>query len=403
MVIMSTINIGEFMIGKRLKQLRLVNSLSLDGLAAQLGGFVTKQALSKYEKEKARPSPIVLNKLASVLGVKAASFWTEPIISCSFIAYRKGSGLTKHEQARVEALVCRLLEERIGLRDMLHEPVKATLPVKGFHVKAVGDTEAFAKELRNVWGAGLEPIASMTGTLEDHSVFVAEIEANERFEGVSAVAYDAEQNLSAAAVASRRSLAGERQRLNLAHELAHLVLDVPEPINEEKAAFRFAGAFLAPDETLYREVGKKRAFIQAAELLLLKQRFGMSLQALIYRLHDLGIISASQYRQWFMDINRLHWKKQEPSPLPPEQPMWLRKSVLRAVAEGLLTEEDGMKMLGESMKMKEPVSLVERRAFMKLPLVDRRKIMARQAKEIAAHYEKDTSWKDLKTGGIVDY
>jgi hypothetical protein len=60
-----------------------------------------------------------------------------------------------------------------------------------------------------------------------------------------------------------------------------------------------------------------------------------------------------------------------------------------------------MKMLGESMKVKEPVSLVERRAFMKLPLVDRRKIMARQAKEIAVYYEKDVSWKDLETGASL--
>ena len=89
--------------------------------------------------------------------------------------------------------------------------------------------------------------------------------------------------------------------------------------------------------------------------------------------------------------------------MPPEQPMWLRKSVLRGVAEGLLTQEDGMKMLGESLKVKEPMSLVERRAFMKLPLLERRKIMARQAKEIAAHCKKDASRKDLETGDIVDY
>lgn len=390
------------MIEKRLKQLRLARGLSLDGLAAQLGGFVTKQALSKYETGKAKPSPVVLNKLASVFGVKAASLWAESAVSCRFIAYRKGSGLTRQEQARVEALTCGILEERIRLRDLLHEPGQANLPVKGFRVRAIKDAEVSAKALRNLWGAGLEPIASMTGTLEDHSVFVVEIEANERFDGVSAVAYDEGQSLSAAAVVSRRSIAGERQRLNLAHELAHLVLDVPESIDEEKTAFRFAGAFLAPDDILYREVGRKRAFIQAAELLLLKQRFGMSLQALVYRLHDLGIISDSHYRQWFMDINRLHWKKQEPSEFPPEQPQWLRKSVLRAVAEGLLTQEDGMKMLGESIKMKEPVSLVERRAFMKLPLADRRKIMARQAKEMAGHYEKDGAWKDLETGDIVD-
>lgn len=78
------------------------------------------------------------------------------------------------------------------------------------------------------------------------------------------------------------------------------------------------------------------------------------------------------------------------------------KSVLRGVTERLLIQEDGMKRLGKSMKAREPLSLVERHAFMKLPLVDRRKIMALQANEMAAHYEKDRSWKELETGDIVD-
>jgi hypothetical protein len=65
------------------------------------------------------------------------------------------------------------------------------------------------------------------------------------------------------------------------------------------------------------------------------------------------------------------------------------KKCAARVAEGLLTEEDGMKILDESMKRNETVSLVERRAFMKLPLADRRKIMARQAKEMAAYYARD--------------
>jgi hypothetical protein len=62
-----------------------------------------------------------------------------------------------------------------------------------------------------------------------------------------------------------------------------------------------------------------------------------------------------------------------------------------------------MNILDKSMKMKmkASVSLAERRVFMKLPLDDRRKIMARQAKRIASHYEKDVSWKDLEAGSIV--
>jgi hypothetical protein len=38
-----------------------------------------------------------------------------------------------------------------------------------------------------------------------------------------------------------------------------------------------------------------------------------------------------------------------------------------------------------------PLSLAERRAFLKLPLADRGKIMARQAKKMVAHYSKDVS------------
>jgi hypothetical protein len=58
-------------------------------------------------------------------------------------------------------------------------------------------------------------------------------------------------------------------------------------------------------------------------------------------------------------------------------------------------------MVGKSMKAKGTISLAERRAFMKLSMADRRKIMARQAKVMAAHYEKDVPWKDLETGDII--
>lgn len=60
-------------------------------------------------------------------------------------------------------------------------------------------------------------------------------------------------------------------------------------------------------------------------------------------------------------------------------------------------------MVEEPDKTKGPLSLVERHAFMKLPLIDRRKIMVRQAREIANHYEKDVSWKDLEAFDIIEY
>ncbi|MCZ6675567.1 MAG: ImmA/IrrE family metallo-endopeptidase [Verrucomicrobia bacterium] len=183
---------------------------------------------------------------------------------------------------------------------------------------------------------------------------------------------------------------GERQRLNLAHELGHLVLKIPKQLDEEKAAFRFGAAFLAPAEVILREVGTRRSFVQPQELLLLKQRFGLSIQALLYRLRDLDVIAESYYTQWCININRLGWRKQEPLEMPSEEPHWLRQSVLRAFSEGVVTQDEAERMLGEELEAEQPLLLVERRAFMKLPMDERRRILAEQARKMAAHYEQDS-------------
>jgi Zn-dependent peptidase ImmA (M78 family) len=380
----------------------MARGLSLEDLAAEMGGIVTKQALSKYELGLSKPSAVVLNRLAGALGVKAAYLWSEPSIECRFIAYRKGSGLAKIEQQRVESVVYQMLEDRVRLQQTIQGTTEVDLPVKGFKVKALEDVEGFATELRSKWSLGLGPIPTLTDTLEDHLVHVLEIEASPRFDGISAVAYDTEENVAAAAVVSRKSLPGGRQRLNLTHELGHLVLDTPESLDEEKAAFRFAGAFLAPDEALFRDLGRKRSLVQSAELFLLKQKYGMSIQSLVYRLHDLGIISDQHHKQWWMTINRAGWRKEEPLELRPEKSEWLKRTVLRALSEGLITKGDAMKALGEPVDVQEPITLVERQAFLKLPIEERRKIMAKQAREMAAEYEHGKV-EDLETGEIVEY
>ena len=62
----------------------------------------------------------------------------------------------------------------------------------------------------------------------------------------------------------------ERKRFNLAHELGHLVLDVDPSLDSEKAAHRFAGAFLMPAESMWNVVGKHRTHMSLVELLRLK-------------------------------------------------------------------------------------------------------------------------------------
>lgn len=391
------------MIGQRLKQLRLARGLTLDALAAELGGLVTKQALSKYEQGSMRPSPVVLNKLAATLGVKAAYLFGEPSVRVEFIAYRKVASLPKREQASIEGLVGHELEERIRLQELVQQTNGTDLPVRALRVGTLDDAERAAEWVRERWRLGLDPIASVVDVLEEHRIHVLEIDASEKFDGIAAAAYDDDGQVAAAAVVTRRGVPGERQRLSLCHELGHLVLDVGEAVDEEKAAFRFGSAFLAPAPLIYREIGAKRAHIWPEELLLQKRRLGLSAQALLYRMRDLGIITESYYRRWCIDINRLGWRKQEPDAAPAERPQWLRKAVLRTLAEGLTTPEEAESLLGEAVDARLPLSLVQRRALAKLPLEERRRLLQEQADRIEDHYRRDSDHLEQGETDLVEY
>ncbi|MBW4683972.1 MAG: hypothetical protein KME40_02490 [Komarekiella atlantica HA4396-MV6] len=52
-----------------------------------------------------------------------------------------------------------------------------------------------------------------------------------------------------------------------------------------------------------------------------------------------------------------------------------------------------------------PVKLqnINRREFMKLPLAERRRILAQQAELMLVHYQQDKEWQELQTGDLIDY
>jgi len=325
------------MITQRLKQLRLAKGLSLDGLAAKIGHLVTKQALSKYERVLIRPSSGVAERLALALGVKTIFLCETPLLSYKSIAYRSEHGLRKKEKVRVENLVARELEERVRMQNTLQPILGGAFSLPHFRVRTLEEVEEATLQIRKDWNLGLDPIASVTSLLEDRLVHVIEVEVEDkRFDGLSAIAHDAENEPVAAMVVNRKGVCGERQRLSLLHELAHLVLEVSPGLEPEREAFFFASAFLAPKPVLCQKIGISRKNIDAEEFLLHKRYFGISIQALLHRLLDLNIINKSYFKHWSREINRRGWKTQEPNESPPEEPTWLRRNLLRAQSEGLL-------------------------------------------------------------------
>lgn len=389
------------MLGQRIKQFRLAKNYSLDELVAATGGIVSKVALSKYEREIIKPSNKVLTAIAKALNVKTINLAIEPVVKVEFIAYRKGSALSKKEQSNVESLVTSELEDRVKIQNLLFASSKPNLPVKNFKVKSIEDVETFSVELRSKWKLGLDPIGNITELLENNFVHVMLINGDKPFDGISALAYSNESQLKAAAVVSKKNIPGERQRLNLAHELGHIVLDVPKGLDEEKVAFRFGGAFLAPKETVLKAVGTRREHFQPRELFILKKIFGISIQALLFRLKDLDIISQTSFSNWYRIINKNNWKKNEPMPMKEEKSHWFEKNVLHAFSEGMISSDEAARLLGEDIDSQE-LSLIKKKEFLKLSQSDRNKILSDQAEKFIQHYANDSEWK-VFGGDIVEH
>lgn len=388
------------MIGERLKQARLGAGLSMDALVARMDHALTKQAISKYETGKSVPRPDVLLRLAGVLGVRTSYFMEEPQVAVELIAYRKHARLPRAEENRLRGRIMDHLERFVWLIDLFPSDRDAergsTLGArKPSQVTSFGDAEKVAKELRNEWSVGLDAIDNLTEMLEDHGAAVLALDADERFACHSAwmtVLYGHERRIPV--FVCNAVMPGDRQRFSLAHELGHLVVKQRQTKEDEEIAHRFAAAFLVPDEAAYHELGRSRSRIELDELLLLKHKYGFSMQAWLRRARDLGIVTPSWYKNAIVAFRKRGWHKREPgTKVPAERPSRFKQLVLRAVAEGIISRERAEELQAGAMSLsREEQDMPETKKIAARPLEERRKLLEAAAKNALRDYQVD---KDL--------
>lgn len=339
------------MIGQRLRLARAAAGLSLRDLETRLGNRVSAQALSKYEHDEMMPGSDVLMALAHSLDVKEEYLLGEPEMALDGVEFRKKASMSAKEEAQVEAHVLHLLERYLTVEEILglpiewDEPREAPYPV----VNSLAEADRGAHILREHWGLGLDPIKNLVELLEGRGIKVLAIDA-EKVDGLTARVRRAKGPMLPVVVINSMDWA-ERKRFNLAHELGHLVLDVDSLLDSEKAAQRFAGAFLMPAEVMWNAIGKHRTSMSIAELLRLKELFGASCQAITYRCKELGIFGQSLYEELFEQFKANGWRSkphQEAGALPPEKedPRRMERLCYRALAESAISEAKAAEILG---------------------------------------------------------
>lgn len=324
--------VNENYFGERLKTARLMAGFSMEDLARRMGGVITKQAIGKYEKGLMKPGSDVLIRLADALGVKPEFFFRHGVQDLFDIEFRKAAGLDKKTQDSLRYRTVEFLERYRELENILGQKAKFESSFNACRVRSLEDAENAAGNVRKKWNLGLSPIVNLLEILEEKGIKVMEVEEATDFDGLNARAGDLY------VIVLNRAFSPDHVRLTAAHELAHILCDIHEKEHKEKLCFAFAGALLLPREVLMKELGQSRKHITLWELGELKRIYGISMQAILHRAEDLGIISKSCYVRSRRIFKEKGWLEREPVEYEREdRAVRFRQLLNYAVAEEIIT------------------------------------------------------------------
>ncbi|MFI0008556.1 ImmA/IrrE family metallo-endopeptidase [Streptomyces globisporus] len=197
--------------------------------------------------------------------------------------------------------------------------------VPNLEVRGDSDSpEEAANALRASWEIPVGPIPHLVRTAENEGVLVVFSAPA----SASVDAYSFEGMSRPVVVLNPAKRDYYRQRFDLAHELGHLVMHSdaePGSAKIEAQADRFAAEFLMPGDQIADSLPGKANWGRLQQL---KESWGVSLQALLYRSRALGEMSDVTYRNAMMFLSSKGWRRQEPGVMPIlEQPSLLPSSV----------------------------------------------------------------------------
>ena len=313
---------------RRLTQARIRRGYSKAALARELG--LSTRIVTAYESGEKAPSSESLQRLSTHLDFPVGFFKAgDPLIpSAEAASFRSLKSMTAGQRDAALGAAALALE-LAGFLDRKFE-----LPSPDLPDLTKWDPEHAADQIRQLWGLGSKAISQMIGLLERKGVRVFSLV--EDCEAVDAFSFW-QDHVPYVLLNTKKS--AERSRLDAAHELGHLVLhrDGKRGREAEHEAMRFGSALLMPREVLLRS---RLVTPSLEQLIRYKHSWGVSVMALIYRLHELGILSEWHYRSLIVEASKRQYRRKEPEPMDRESSELLRQTLSR------LRKEDGINRQG---------------------------------------------------------
>jgi Zn-dependent peptidase ImmA (M78 family) len=301
-----------FTIGRRTRQAREMRGWSLRALAEQMGGAVSTSAINKYETAAMAPGSEVLLQLSRALEQPVDYFlrefeasWTrEPSFR------RRKSKLSQRERNSLLERSLDFFERYREIEQIMGEGIPFSNPLPKAPASSEEEVSSRAKALRKHWQLGNGALPNVQALMESKGVKVFEIETeNEAFDGLYCTVNEA----PVVVIASWLNRVIPRKRMTEVHEMAHVLLHLPEGLSEEDEEAmvnRFAGELLLPEEPFKQFWGARRKVISLGELSQMKAFFGASIMAIVYRAKQLDLISASAAKSFWFYANAQGWRSQ---------------------------------------------------------------------------------------------
>ncbi|MGE3703551.1 MAG: helix-turn-helix domain-containing protein [Hyphomicrobiaceae bacterium] len=309
----------------RLILARKRRGLTMTRLAELIG--VEPRSISAYEKGEFNPDNDKLRQLAKVLRFPEEFFCGDDLeaLSPDIASFRAMSRMTaaQRDTALGAGTIALMLNQWIEAR---FELPSANL----LDLSQEKSPEAAADSLRRCWGLGELPVKNTVHLLESKGVRVFSL-------SVDAAEVDAfsmwRENTPFVFLNTKKS--AEHSRFDAVHELGHLVLHrhgAPHGQDAEREANAFASAFLMPRASVLAHAPR---LATVDHLIKLKKFWTVSVAALAYRLHTVGILTDWHYRTLCIEIASRGYRKREPEESQRESSQVLAKVFAALRDEGV--------------------------------------------------------------------
>lgn len=297
----------------RLTMARRLRGLRKNELALRLG--VQSAAITKYEKGDQEPSFETIEKLAALLEVEADFFFrpAPPHVRSEYVTFRALSRMSVREQGRAVEKTKLAIEIAGSAEERFELPAWDASPpdLPDSHASS---PEEIARALRAEWSLADRKIHNVVHLLESKGVRVFSLFDDP--DSIDAFTYWHEKT---PLIFLNQTKSGQRSRFDACHELGHVILhrDGDHTGREaETEANQFASAFLMPAEAV-RATGIRNPGLR--EIDRLRIRFGVSMPAMTFRLHTLGMISDWVYKSLYLQMSEQGLRSEEFSPMEHER------------------------------------------------------------------------------------